>query len=152
MAPSPSPPVDGDLAKRAVRATLEPMSRQVIRQNLETVRGQIAEATRRSGRDPGSVTLVAVTKKSPPELVRPLVELGARELGENYPQELWRKAEALADLPVHWHLIGHLQGNKARATFPLVRMIHAVDSPKLLRALDELAVGHADPPSVCLQV
>jgi PLP dependent protein len=128
------------------------MSKQAIRQNLETVRGQIAEAARRSGRDPGSVMLVAVTKRSSPERVRQLVELGASELGENYPQELWRKAEALADLPVRWHLIGHLQGNKVKATFPLVRMIHAVDSPKLLRALDEMAVGHADPPAVCLQV
>jgi PLP dependent protein len=152
MAPPSSPPDEVDLAKRAGRATLEPMSKQAIRQNLETVRGEIAEAARRSGRDPGSVMLVAVTKRSSPERVRQLVELGASELGENYPQELWRKAEALADLPVRWHLIGHLQGNKARATFPLVRMIHAVDSPKLLRALDEMAVGHADPPSVCLQV
>ncbi len=123
-----------------------------MRHNLETVRGQIAEAARRSGRDPVSVTLIAVTKRSSPELVRHLVELGASELGENYPQELRRKAEALADLPVRWHLIGHLQGNKAKATYALVRMIHAVDSLKLLRALDEMAVDHANPPAVCLQV
>ncbi len=123
-----------------------------MRDNLGTVREQIAEAARRSGRDPGSVTLVAVTKRSSPEVVRRLVELGASDLGENYPQALRGKAEALADLPVRWHLIGHLQGNKARATFPLVRMIHAVDSPKLLRALDEMAVAHAEPPAVCLQV
>src|SRR5688572_28147507 len=120
MSPPSSPPVEVDLAKRAGRATLEPMSKTAIRQNLETVRGQIAEAARRSGRDPGSVTLIAVTKRSSPEQVRDLVELGASELGENYPQELRRKAEALADLPVRWHLIGHLQGNKARVTFPLV--------------------------------
>ncbi len=152
MSPPPSPPAEEDLAKRAGRATLEPMSKRAIHHNLETVRGQIAEAARRSGRDPGAITLVAVTKRSSPEQVRHLVELGASDLGENYPQELRRKAEALADLPVRWHLIGHLQGNKVKATFPLVRMIHAVDSPKLLRALDEMAVGHADPPPVCLQV
>jgi pyridoxal phosphate enzyme (YggS family) len=123
-----------------------------IRQNWDAVRGRIAEAARRVGRDPADVTLVAVTKRSPPELVRRVAECGAVDLGENYPQELWRKAEALADLPLRWHLIGHLQGNKAKRTLPLVRMIHGVDSLKLLRTLDELAEGLADPPRVCLQV
>ncbi len=128
------------------------MSRERIRDNLQSVQERIAAAARRAGRDPGAVTLVAVTKRNPPESVRPLVELGVSDLGENYPQELWKKAEALADLPVRWHLIGHLQGNKARRTLPLVRMIHAVDSLKLLKQLDELAEGLADPPAVCLQV
>jgi pyridoxal phosphate enzyme (YggS family) len=123
-----------------------------LQQNLATVRGRIAESARRAGRDPASVTLVAVTKRQPLEWVRPLVELGVRDLGENYPQELWRRAEELAGLPVRWHLIGHLQGNKAGRTVPLVRMIHAVDSLKLLRSLDALAAEAADPPSVCLQV
>jgi PLP dependent protein len=123
-----------------------------LRANWDEVRGRMAEAARRSGRDPAAVTLVAVTKRSPPEWIRPLVACGARDLGENYPQELWRKAEALAGAPVRWHLIGHLQGNKARRTLPLVRMIHAVDSLKLLRALDALAAGRDDPPAACLQV
>jgi pyridoxal phosphate enzyme (YggS family) len=125
-----------------------------IRRNLESVNSRIAEAARRSGRTPDSVTLVAVTKKWPVEAVRPLVAAGASDLGENYPQELWRKVESLSDLgaPVRWHLIGHLQGNKARRTFPLVTMIHAVDSLKLLRALDALASELTSPPSVCLQV
>ena len=112
----------------------------------------MAEAARRSGRVPGAVTLVAVTKRRPLEWIRSLLVCGAVDLGENYPQELWRKAEALAVLPVRWHLIGHLQGNKARRTLPLIRMIHAVDSLKLLRALDALAVGRDDPPAACLQV
>ncbi len=98
------------------------------------------------------MTLVAVTKRCPPELIRPLVELGARDLGENYPQELWKKVEALADRPVHWHLIGHLQGNKARKTLPMVRMIHAVDSLKLLQTLAAMADERAEPPALCLQV
>jgi PLP dependent protein len=123
-----------------------------IRQNLESVRGRIAEAARRSGREPASVQLVAVTKRNPPEPIRALVAAGAVDLGENYPQELWNKVEALADLPVRWHLIGHLQGNKARRTLAMVRMIHAVDSLKLLQTLDALAQGVLDPPAVCLQV
>jgi len=125
-----------------------------IRQNVESVRGRIAAAARRSGRAEASVELVAVTKKWPAELVRPLVAAGVLDLGENYPQELWRKVESLAKLeePVRWHLIGHLQTNKARRTMPLVRMIHAVDSLKLLQLLDALAREVSNPPSVCLQV
>ncbi|AMV39900.1 YggS family pyridoxal phosphate-dependent enzyme [Planctomyces sp. SH-PL62] len=125
-----------------------------IRDNLLSVQDRIADAARRSGRDPASVTLVAVTKKRPVAMVRPLVEAGMLDLGENYPQELWEKVDALADGPaaIRWHLIGHLQGNKARRTFPMVRVIHAVDSLKLLRTLDELAGEVADPPAVCLQV
>jgi pyridoxal phosphate enzyme (YggS family) len=125
-----------------------------LSQNLESVRRRIADAARRSGREAGSVTLVAVTKKWPVELVRPLVEAGALDLGENYPQELWRKVEALSELeiPPRWHLIGHLQGNKAKKTLPLVKMVHAVDSLKLLEGLDSLAAEMEAPPSVCLQV
>jgi pyridoxal phosphate enzyme (YggS family) len=130
------------------------MNSDRIRDNLLSVHERIAVAARRAGRRPESVSLVAVTKKWPVELIRPLVEAGARDLGENYPQELWRKAEALADAPgpIRWHLIGHLQGNKARRTLPLVCTIHAVDSLKLLRTLDELAAEFPDPPVVCLQV
>jgi hypothetical protein len=128
------------------------MNEPRFRRNLDAVRERIDAAARRSGRVPDAVQLVAVTKRNPPEQVRPLVASGAVDLGENYPQELWKKVEALADLPVRWHLIGHLQGNKARKTLPMVRMIHAVDSLKLLRALDELAASLDDPPAVCLQV
>ena len=129
------------------------MNSDRIRDNLYSVRERIAAAARRAGGRPESVSLVAVTKKWPVELIRPLIEAGARDLGENYPQELWRKAEALADAgPIRWHLIGHLQGNKVRRTLPVVRAIHAVDSLKLLRTLDELAAEAAEPPFVCLQV
>jgi pyridoxal phosphate enzyme (YggS family) len=128
------------------------MIRERLSQNLQAVRGRIADAARRAGRRPEEVTLVAVTKRHAAELVRPLVEAGAADLGENYPQELWKKAAELAGLPVRWHLIGHLQGNKAKRTLPLVRWIHGVDSLKLLESLDALAVGLADPPAVCLQV
>jgi pyridoxal phosphate enzyme (YggS family) len=125
-----------------------------LRQNLEAVRQRIAEAARRSGRPAEAIRLVAVTKLSPLEWIRPLVALSARDLGENYPQQLWKKSEALADLAaqVRWHLIGHLQTNKVKKTLPLVRMIHSVDSLKLLRILEAAAGGLNDPPSVCLQV
>lgn len=128
------------------------MSDDPLKANLGAVRDRIASAARRAGREPGAVRLVAVTKRNPAALIRPLVELGQRDLGENYPQELWRKAEELAALPVRWHLIGHLQGNKARRTYPMVRMVHAVDSLKLLRTLDDLAADLDEPAAVCLQV
>jgi PLP dependent protein len=123
-----------------------------IAENLAAVRGRIAEAARRSGREASSVTLVAVTKRNAAGPIRELIKLGQVDLGENYPQELWAKAEELASDPVRWHLIGHLQGNKAKKTVPMVRMIHGVDSLKLLRTLDEMAGTLANPPAVCLQV
>ena len=125
-----------------------------IRANLASVRSRIVEAALRSSRSPEAVTLVAVTKKWPLELLEPLVAAGAVDLGENYPQELWRKAEALAGRKpaVRWHLIGHLQSNKVRRTLPLVEMIHAVDSLKLLQFLNSLVAERVSVPSVCLQV
>ncbi len=130
------------------------MNQERIRHNWDAVQQRIAEAAQRSGRRADAVRLVAVTKKSPLDWIRPLVECGARDLGENYPQELWRKAEALADLgdSVRWHLIGHLQSNKVKKTLPLVRMIHSVDSLKLLGSLDLAAQALDNPPAVCLQV
>ena len=125
-----------------------------IRYNLDLVRCRIAEAAAQAGRPAASVRLVAVTKKSPGAWIRSLVECGAHDLGENYPQELWGKVDELANLSdsVNWHLIGHLQTNKVKKTLPMVRMIHSVDSLKLLRALDEAALTLGNPPGLCLQV
>ena len=125
-----------------------------IRRNLEEVQARIAQAAARAGRSPADVRLVAVTKKSSPEWIRALLDCGVFDLGENYPQELWKKSEALADRvdSIRWHLIGHLQTNKVKKTLPLVKMIHSVDSLKLLKVLNEAAQTLASPPSVCLQV
>jgi pyridoxal phosphate enzyme (YggS family) len=123
-----------------------------LRSNLLAVRSRMAEACVRSGRRVDSARLVAVTKQVPTECALALVRLGQADLGENYPQELWRKADALSPLPALWHLIGHLQTNKAKRTYPLVAFVHAVDSLKLLRLLDELAEAVDAPAPVCLQV
>jgi PLP dependent protein len=125
-----------------------------IEQNLEDVRGRIAAAAAQSGRLPTAVRLIAVTKLSPLEWIGPLVACEQLDLGENYPQELWRKSESLADLgsKIRWHLIGHLQSNKVKKTLPLVTMVHAVDTLKLLRAINENAAERASTPGVCLQV
>src|SRR5437899_9535686 len=97
---------------------------QRIRDNLALVREKIAAAAARSGRPSDQIMLVGVTKYVEPEIARLLVEAGVSELGESRPQELWRKAEALHDLRISWHLIGHLQRNKVNRTLPLVTCIH----------------------------
>lgn len=109
-----------------------------LRVRLAEVQGRIAEACRRAGRRSEEVTLVAVTKTVSSSMAAWLPKLHMLDLGENRPQELWRKS---ADLPrdVRWHLIGHLQRNKIERTLPLVHLIHSVDSVRLLAALDEEA-------------
>jgi len=111
--------------------------------NLQSVRGRIADAARRSGRSPDAVKLVAVTKYVGVEIARRLVEAGCRDLGEARPQALWQKAEALADEPIGWHLIGHLQRNKVARTLPLARLIHSGDSLRLIAAIEAEAAGAA---------
>jgi hypothetical protein len=110
-----------------------------IADNLAEVRGRIAEAARKSGREPGAVTLVAVTKYVTAEIVSAVVAAGCGELGESRPQDLWSKAAELADPAIHWHLIGHLQRNKIRRTLALVDLIHSVDSLRLLTAINDEA-------------
>ncbi len=98
---------------------------------------RIAAAAGASGRAPEEVTLVAVTKYVGIEETKALIEAGCLDLGESRPQELWRKAEHIADPRVRWHLVGHLQRNKARRTLPLTFLVHSVDSLRLLAAIDE---------------
>lgn len=111
----------------------------VIRRNLTAIRQRIADAAAASGRTADSVTLVAVTKYVDAETARRLSVAGCGELGESRPQELWRKAAALADSPVRWHLIGHLQTNKLRRTLPLVGLMHSIDSLRLLDEIERVA-------------
>jgi PLP dependent protein len=130
------------------------MIHERIRHNLDEVQARIALAAGRAGRPAGDVRLVAVTKKSSPLWIKALLDCGVFDLGENYPQELWKKSEVLADraAAIRWHLIGHLQTNKVKKTLPLVKLIHSVDSLKLLKLLNEAATNSVDPPPVCLQV
>lgn len=125
-----------------------------IAENLAEVRGRIAAAAARAGRSPADVTLVAVTKYVPADVVRPLVAAGCLDLGESRPQKLWEKAESLADLPIRWQMIGHFQRNKVHRTLPLLSMVHSVDSPRLLAAIDEdlKGIDRASPLPVLLEV
>jgi pyridoxal phosphate enzyme (YggS family) len=96
------------------------------------VRARIAAAERRAGRTPGSVRLVLASKTQPPDAIRAAYIAGAREFGENYVQEALAKRPALADLTgIRWHMIGHLQTNKARAAVENFDLIHSLDSERL---------------------
>jgi pyridoxal phosphate enzyme (YggS family) len=108
--------------------------RDRLKANLDAVEQRIAHACERARRNRADITLVAVTKTVSSEIAAMLVELGVRDLGESRPQELWSKSEVITD--INWHLIGHLQRNKIERTLPIVHAIHAVDSVRLLQALD----------------
>lgn len=110
-----------------------------LRENLAQVRARIADAAARSGRGPEQVKLVAVTKYVDLPVIRALVEAGCDTLGESRPQQLWDRAAALADLPVRWHMIGHLQRNKVRRTLPPIEMLQSADNPSLIEAVDRIA-------------
>jgi len=110
-----------------------------LRSNLEHVQRRIAAAVERAGRKPSDVTLVAVTKVFPAEVILESYELGLRDFGENYLQEFEGKYEQVRNLAgARFHLIGHLQSNKARRAAELFGAIQTVDSEKLARRLDEV--------------
>lgn len=110
---------------------------QRIADNVGRVRQAIADAAARSGRRAGAVTLIAVSKYVGVAEIEALLAAGCLDLGESRPQDLWRKAEEFRDRSVRWHMIGHLQRNKARRTLPLVTLLHAGDSWRLLEAASQ---------------
>ncbi|MCE5228010.1 YggS family pyridoxal phosphate-dependent enzyme [bacterium] len=120
--------------------------------NLKTIRGRIEAAALRAGRDPASVTLVAVSKTHPAGRVREAIGAGQAVFGENRIQEALPKIEALAGLNARWHLIGHLQGNKARQAAGRFELIHSVDSPELIRELDKRAAAAGVKQKILLQI
>lgn len=123
-----------------------------LSENLRCVRDTISAAAIRANRRPEDVRLVAVTKYVDHDVAAALVAAGCHDLGESRPQELWRKAEAIADQAIRWHLVGRLQRNKVRRTLPLVSLIHSVDSVRLLEAIDAEASSLGRPPAVLLEV
>ena len=109
-----------------------------LRARLADVRARIARAADRSGRDPASIRLIAVSKTFPVEYVRAAADAGQVDFGENKVQEALPKMDHTADLPLRWHLIGHLQSNKAKkaARFDAV---HSIDAATLVQKVDEAA-------------
>jgi hypothetical protein len=127
------------------------VSLQHIASNLSLVRSRIDAAARRTGRDPSDITLIAVSKTFGPEAVRAAWDAGQRHFGENRIQEAEGKMSATADLGgARWHLIGHLQSNKARKAAAFAA-IHSIDSLDLLRRFDAAASALGTRPDVLVQ-
>jgi len=119
-----------------------------IAANLEEIRERIARAAERAGRAAADVTLVAVSKTFPAEAIRAAYSAGVRHFGENRVQEWESKAPLLGDLDATWHLIGHLQSNKARRAAHLFHRVDSVDSIALAQKLDAAAAEEGK----CLRV
>jgi len=124
----------------------------LIHDNVARVRERIAQACVRAGRRPEDVKLVAVSKTVEPERIRQCYEAGLRDFGENRVQEASAKRAALSDLTVTWHLVGHLQSNKAKLARQLFHWVHSVDSLRLAEKLDHAAVCEGERLPVLLEV
>ena len=121
-----------------------------VADNLDRLNGRIAQAAARAGRSPGEITLVAVTKKQTAATVAEALAAGAGEVGENYVQEAEEKRAAVPG--GRWHLLGHLQGNKAKLAVSLFDLIQSVDSVKLARTLGRHAQAANAAQEILLQV
>ena len=113
---------------------------ETIFERVAAVRRRIEASARRAGRAPEEVKLIAVTKTHPVEIVRAALDAGLSDFGENRVQEADAKIAALAESGGRWHLIGHLQTNKARRAVKLFDVLHTVDTPALVARLERLCV------------
>jgi len=123
-----------------------------IAENLRSIKEKIRDACARVGRNAEEVRVVGVTKTVPVERIREGVLAGVGILGENYVQEARTKVDALSDLTVSWHFIGHLQSNKAKTAIQCFDCIHSLDRPNLARELDRQAQRLGRPIQVLIQV
>lgn len=119
--------------------------------DLVSVQQRIGAAARRAGRDSAEITVVAVTKTQPTEVIRLAYDLGLRHLGENRVEEAELKVPGLpADLT--WHMVGHIQGRKAKRVPALFQVVHSVDSVELAGKLDRACTGRNQPLPVLLEM
>ena len=124
-----------------------------IAENLAAVRASIESAAHAAGRQPEAIQLLAVSKRKPNEAIVAAYEAGQRHFGENYGQELIRKAGQLADLTgIRWHHIGAVQRNKVRQLIPHIHLLHAVDRERLVREIDKRSQTAGRKAQVLVQV
>ena len=127
-------------------------SMRAIHDNLQAVQGRIARAVAAAGRDPRSVTLLAVSKTHPAALIEQALAAGQRAFGENYVQEAVEKMDALAGTSIEWHLIGPLQSNKTRVVAARFQWVQSVESEKVARRLSEQRSAGMPALNVLIQV
>ncbi len=119
---------------------------------MNHVRSRVQRAAADAGRDPDSITLVAVSKGKPAELLRSAAALGVTDFGESYAQEAAAKLDQLTDLPLRWHFIGGLQSNKTRGIAERFHWVHSIDRLSIARRLSDQRPFHAASLNLCIQV
>lgn len=122
-----------------------------LEERLKDVNERIARAAEKSGRKREDITLIAVTKTHPTDLINEAIALGVTDIGENKVQEVVNKYDDVSK-NVNWHLIGHLQSNKVKYIIDKVKLIHSVDSIKLLDEIERQAVKHGVKKEVLIQI
>lgn len=123
----------------------------MLQENFRQVEENIRKACERAGRDPKEVTLIAVSKTKPVEMIREAYEAGVRDFGENKVQELMDKIPQLPS-DIRWHMIGHLQRNKVKYLVGKVEMIHSVDSLRLAEEISREAVKQGTEVKILIEV
>ncbi|WP_049727991.1 YggS family pyridoxal phosphate-dependent enzyme [Dorea sp. D27] len=123
----------------------------MLKENLEQVEARIQQACDRAGRDRSEVTLIAVSKTKPADILRDAYDLGVRVFGENKVQELVDKYGVLPD-DIRWHMIGHLQRNKVKYMIDKTELIHSVDSVRLAETIEKEAEKHNITANILIEV
>ncbi|MGH9406806.1 MAG: YggS family pyridoxal phosphate-dependent enzyme [Terriglobia bacterium] len=123
-----------------------------LRDNIQRVRERIARACERAGRRADDVRLIAISKTFSAQLVREAYDTGLREFGENRVQEAAQKLPGISDLGITWHLVGHLQSNKAKRATEFFQWVHSVDSVRLAAKLDEASAAGGAKLKILLEV
>ena len=123
----------------------------MLKDNLKQVQDNIAAACRRAGRSADEVTLIAVSKTKPVEMLQEIYDAGVRTFGENKVQELMDKEEVLPK-DIQWHMIGHLQRNKVKYLMGKVALIHSVDSLRLAQEISSQSVKHQTETDILIEV
>src|SRR5579883_260225 len=127
-------------------------SSQNLAERIGALRARMAAAAASAGQNVDSVTLLAVSKGQPAELIRAAAAAGLTDIGESYLAEALGKMDALGDLPLTWHFIGRLQANKSRQVAERFAWVHGLDRLKLAERLSAQRPYHAPPLNVCIQV
>ncbi len=123
----------------------------MLEENLKKVQENIVLAAKRAGRNPDDITLIAVSKTKPAEMIKEVYDCGVREFGENKVQEILQKSELLPP-DISWHMIGHLQRNKVKAVIGRAKLIHSVDSMRLAEEISKQAFNSGIVVNILLEV
>ena len=123
-----------------------------IQSNLKKIHDDLRAAAQKSGQDASQVTLIAVSKKKPPEMIQQAIDAGQKNFGENYIQEAMEKIDLLGRKSAIWHFIGHLQSNKAKFAVKYFDLIHTVDKVKLAKEINRQAQKIGKMQEILLQV